>query len=223
MPELKKYLFDNFVIDAESKNQKPSEPPKVEESPKEIVVEPAVVEEIPRQKLYAEEDVEEMTRQSNEEGYEKGYKAAQEEIEAEHKLLLGTIKAELESIINDNCVLRTKLEKQFAELGKVLLKKVIPPLQEEYADKIIEDFIRDNFAQIKDENKLAFYLHPDSIKAAQEVISSIAGQADFEGKISIHKEDSLGRSEARIEWEDGGIECKTDGLINKVANLLDEG
>ena len=221
MSELKKYLFDNFVVEEDDK-EKIQEVPVIEESEQEAIIEPEEAKDIEPEKTFTEEELEEKVRQAEEIGYEKGFRSAAEGLDAENKNLLTALTAKIENIINANCSIKTELEKQFAEMSKLLIKKVIPPLQNEYADKIVADFIKENFDNIKDESKLTFYLNPETINSAQEVISKIADASDFEGKISIHKDDSLGKSEARIEWENGGVECKSEELIGAVTNLLDE-
>lgn len=220
MSEIKKYLFDNFVVEDDKKKEP-------EEVDVEVVEEPdPEPEEVKQEEVpvitYTEEEVEEKLQQTKTEAYQKGVISAQEGIEAVNANLLNDINNKLENLFKDNCALRTELEKQFAEMGKLLIQKVIPPLEDEYAEKIISDFIKDNFNNIKDESKLSFFLNPEAIAYAQDVIGKLASAADFEGKISLHKDDSLAKSDVRIEWENGGVECNSKNLINKVTSLLDD-
>lgn len=48
---------------------------------------------------------------------------------------------------------------------------------------------------------MSFYIHPDIISYAQETIAKLANSYDFEGKIALHKDASLGKADCRIEWE----------------------
>lgn len=222
MSELKKYLFDNFVVEDDSQEPEAPEAEPIIEQPQETIIEESTLEDVPPPLSFSEDEMDEKTRQAEEQGYEKGFQTAQESLEAKSINLSAELNAKLEQIIKDNCTMRTQLENQFAQMSKLLIQKLIPPLQDEYASKIVSDFIKDNFDKIKDESKLAFYVHPDTVAPAQEIISSLANATDFEGKISIHKDESLGRSEARIEWENGGVECRTQPLVEKVTQLLDE-
>ena len=45
MPELKKYLFDNFVVEPEDRKKIP-EPKAVAEAPSEMVIEPEEIEKV---------------------------------------------------------------------------------------------------------------------------------------------------------------------------------
>ena len=67
---------------------------------------------------------------------------------------------------------------------------------------------------------MCFYIHPDIISYVQENIAKLANSHDFEGKISLHKDASLGKADCRVEWENGGVERNTGRLVEKVEELL---
>jgi flagellar biosynthesis/type III secretory pathway protein FliH len=221
MSEPKKYLFDNFIVD----NDKVEKPKEVEvevveeKEPEPEVFEPEVQEDTV---TYTEDEVEEKVKEAEDKGYQKGVVSAQDGIEAVRQNLFTDINNKLEELIKGSSRLQTELEKQYIEMAKLLIKKVIPPLEDEYATKIVADFIKENFDNIKDEAKLSFYIHPDEIEAVQKIIAELAGAADFEGKISLHKDETLERSGCRIEWDNGGIEHSSKELLNKVTNIMDD-
>ena len=67
---------------------------------------------------------------------------------------------------------------------------------------------------------MSFYFNPETIKDIQETIGKLANSNDFEGKISLHKDSSLGMADCRIEWENGGVELNNDKTLEKLDNLL---
>ena len=52
-------------------------------------------------------------------------------------------------------------------------------------------------------------------------LGKLAEQNDFEGKIAVHKDNSLGLSDCKIEWKDGRIERRAEDFIDKVEDLIE--
>ena len=69
------------------------------------------------------------------------------------------------------------------------------------------------------ESYLANYHNFDENYYFQDI--KLLDGTDFEGKIDLHKDASLAKSDCRIEWENGGVELKGADQLAKVADLLD--
>ena len=236
MAELRKFLFDNFVIEDKKKAQPIPEPIEPEEeiealpeaepepAPIEVEPEPMVEEAEPEPEIitFTEEEVAEKVKNAEQEAFEKGYKAAQESIEQNTKELLETINTKLIAIIANSNKAEEKAEHEVFTLAKAVVDKLVPGLNDEYATEIVNKFIKDNFNSFKNESKLSFYIHPDIISYVQETIAKLANSYDFEGKISLHKDAGLGKADCRIEWENGGVERNSAELSERVKDLLAE-
>lgn len=235
MVELKKFLFDNFVIEdkkkIKSEPEEPKEPeeeilPEQEVEVEPIVVEPEpVVEEVepePEVITFSEEEVAEKVKEAEKEAYERGLKAAQESIEQSQKELLESINNKLIALIANSIKAEETAEQEAFALARAVVDKLVPGLNEEHAAEIVNKFIADNFNSFKNEAKLSFYIHPDIISYAQETIAKLANSYDFEGKIALHKDASLERADCRVEWENGGVERNSAELGERVKNLLAE-
>ena len=229
MAEIKKYAFDNFVVEkGKIINLKDPKPAPVEEQDEdefiedEIIEEAPIIEEVPPEITYTQEELDEKTRQAEERGYERGYKESKESNDAKNSSLLDSINDKLKSITSDSSQINNEVESQFLDLSKAVVKQLLPKLSEENATDIVNNFVKDNFNNFKKEAKLSFYINPDIISYVQENISKLADANDYEGKISLHKDENLGLSDCRIEWDNGGVECNTGGLINKISNLIDD-
>ena len=228
MAELKKFAFDNFVIKSEKK--KPVVAPQVEEVIEEEIVDEVDFEDAPLAeevqelpvKTYFQEELDERVRQATEEGYERGYREAQSGCDAKVVTIMNEINDKLKIIFSDNNKFTSELENQFLEMSKAIVQKLLPSLADEHAVEIVNKFIADNFNSFKKEAKLSFYIHPDTISYVQENIAKLADINDFEGKISLHKDSSLGLSDCRVEWENGGVEHNTAGLVNAIETLVDD-
>jgi flagellar assembly protein FliH len=163
-----------------------------------------------------------MVKSAEQQGYEKGVMSAQSGMEAKAANSLAEISTKLNGISAEADGVNKELEEQFVTMSKKILQQLIPVLTGEHAAEIVNKFIKDNFNNFRQEKKLSFYLNPDIIQYVQDNISKLAAANDFEGKISLHKDENLGLSDCRIEWENGGVESNTKSLLNKVENLLDE-
>ncbi len=228
MSELKKFLFDNFVVGENKKNKlepaeepevflQPSEPESSEPVDADFAELPA---EEPEVKSYTEEEVADRIKTAEQDAYERGFKTSQEGIDATVSALLENISQKLTALVADTSSAETEREKQSMELVKTIVEKLVPGLSEEHAVEIVNGFISENFKNFKNEAKLSFYIHPDIISYVQENIAKLANSHDFEGKISLHKDASLGKADCRVEWENGGVERNTGRLVEKVEELL---
>lgn len=230
MADYKKYMFDNFVV-SDKQEESSVEPEAVTEpvieSEEKITdvefVEAAPVEEKPvvQAVSYSQEELDEAARTAEENGYERGYNAAVSEREKAETVLLDNINNRLMTILADVSTRSTEQEQSALRFAVGLVRKLLPSLEEEVAVEEVEAFISDNFKNFAKEGSLSFRFNPDIIGDIAPKISRLAEKNDFEGKIALHKDDSLGLSDCKIEWKNGGVERNTAHMISQVENLLD--
>lgn len=232
MADYKKYMFDNFVIN--DKN-----PPKY--VPEEIISSAEDKEDISEDKVFEVEEVEESqpieepqikeitfsqedmdkaVRQAEEQSYEKGYNAAISEKEKAETMLLDSINNRLMTILADISSNNASQEQSALRFAVSLVKKLLPQLEETVAVKEVESFIEDNFKNFSKEGSLSFCFNPEIIGDIAPKLSHLAEKHDYEGKIAIHKDISLGLSDCKIEWLNGGVEKNTAHAISRVEDLL---
>lgn len=224
MSEFKKFQFDNFVIG--EKKKKILAPVEVIPTVEAEVVDVLGVEEKTPEteevKTYSEDELNEQVRIAEEKGYEKGFKTAREGIEAQNIRLWEELNTRLMMLAANSGERECELESQMLDVLKAALHKLVPTLEKEQAKEIVSNFLNDNFAQFKNEDKLAFYFHPETIPYVQENIARLANIHDFEGKISLHKDAALGVADCRIEWENGGVEKNSDLMLEKIDKTLED-
>lgn len=231
MGELKKFMFDNFIIECdetkhcrrvvEDKSAITEDIEVIEFEPVEEVFEEVIEPEPEVAKTYTQEELDEKVQIANQTGYEKGFKSSQEGIDAIAAAALTEINSKLLHIITDAETGKVELERQSLDLVANIVKKLIPSLIADEAKNIVNKFIADNFNNFKNEAKLSFYIHPDIISYVQENISKLANSYDFEGKIALHKDAKLGISDCRIEWDSGGVERNAEQMLGKVDAMLE--
>lgn len=244
MAEYRKYMFDNFVIGGAAQQVAPSDEIPVAadndieqvttdiETPLEETADdepiPTVVPE-PEEEytnnsisefMFSQDDLDEAVAKAKEEAYAQGLLAAQNSDTNRQNTLLEEIKNQLSLVFADNQQSGETQELNALRFLAAALHKLLPGLEKIDGISEIKQFLDDNFAQLSSQKSLAFFFHPDAAKQVAPLIEKLAEHHDFEGKISIHKDDNLGFSDCRIEWKDGYAERNTAKLLEKLQELL---
>lgn len=243
MAEYQKFMFDNFVIDCGQKDRADEEAAVVEdvevcpepeiEEIEAVAEEPAVAEaeektliaeaELPPPPpSFSQEELNAAVAKAREEGYEKGFQAALGDYEKQEAEMLQSLNNRLLSMLVDTEAFQKQLEQDNLGFVSGVLKKVFPTLAAKQAAAELELFLEENFSHFKNEPSLSFSFNPDSVKIAAALLPKLANANDFEGKISVHKDEALGVGDCRIEWKNGGVERNADKMLEKVSNLLED-
>ena len=241
MAGYQKYMFDNFVVKNEDVNVFESEegisPEEivaidysdnveiedvvqietiVEEPQEEIIIEePQVIEN-----TYSEEELKAAVRTAEETSYEKGYQAALNGETEKQNILLEEIKNQLTTIFALIEQQTVDLEKNSLKFMVGAIRKILPTMEKEKASDEVKKFLTENFTTFASQETLSFSFNPASISAAK-ILEKLAEQNDFEGKISVHKDENLGLSDCRVEWKNGGIERNVSKVLDQVESLIE--
>lgn len=247
MAKYQKFAFDNFIVDEDNQpyaedwenshiavdipseeiesEQIPEEELKVEtaqeivpEPEPETEPEPEIIEDII---TFTEEEVAEKENKARTEGYEAGYQQAKSEQLEEQNRLLSEINNRLMMLSADMSAQTKDVDNQVVALSRDVIHKLVPVLAKSQAEKLVKTFLEKNFAQFKNENKLAFYFHPQALSFVQEEIARLANIHDYEGKISLHKDETMQLSDCRVEWENGGVERNSTQMLNKADKIFE--
>lgn len=245
MAEYRKYMFDNFVIGGAAKKVASSdEPPaaaddNIKQTATEVAApveeevtndeEISIVEPEPEEEytntpmsefMFSQDDLDDAVAKAKEEAYAQGLLAAQNNDTNRQNTLLEEIKNQLSLVFAESQQSSETQELNALRFLAAALHKLLPSLEKIDSISEIKQFLDDNFAQLSSQKSLAFFFHPDAAKQAAPLIEKLAAHHDFEGKISIHKDDNLGLSDCRIEWKDGYAERNTAKLLEKLQELL---
>ncbi len=226
---------NNSSIDAVQEEEKAEkEEPQAEPLQEEVLPQPEEVKvSEPPAPVYPEEEVitfseEEVQAKEKEahdkgygEGYAEGYEKAKAEAEQMHDALLSEINNRLMILLSDNKQQEDASDNRIIEISQNVIQKLVPILEAKMAQKLVKEFLEKNFASFKDEDKLAFYFHPEVLPFVQEEIAKLANKNDFEGKISLHKDESMLPSDCRVEWESGGVERNGRQMLEKANKILE--
>ncbi len=237
MAEYQKYMFDNFVITTPKKEDMPAmeedseaelvapeivEPEPVEAEP--VAFEEKVVEEEikPVEHMYTESEFTEAVAKAEAEGYEKGKQEVAETELNRHNILLEGIKNQLMAIFAAVEEKAANQEASAISFAVDLVRKLLPTLEKDRAEAEVKNFLAQNFANFSSQESLSFSFNPEVISLVADSIGRLAEQNDFEGKIAVHKDNSLGPSDCRVEWKNGGVERNIRKSLDKVEQMITE-
>lgn len=170
--------------------------------------------------LYTEDELNEAVSQAKAESYEEGRRAAEDEETKKQNILLEEIKNQLMMIFAGLENKAAELEKTSLEFAAAAVRKVLPTLEKERAEAEVKTFLADNFANFSAQESLSFAFHPDTVALVANSLGRLAEQNDFEGKIAVHKDVSLGPSDCRVEWKNGGVERVASKILGKIDNMV---
>lgn len=229
MAQYQKFMFDNFVIACEDEADKNEPLPQETEETAETVTE-AEFQELPPEPAveetpaasYTQDELDAAVVRAEQKGYEKGFQAASTDSQKLEQELLTTIDGKLMGLLSEIENYKTRLEQDGLKFAAEVIRKILPGLEQERAAEEVQRFMADNFPAFRKEPMLSFSFNPETAAAAAGVIARLAEKNDFEGKIAVHKDASLGVADVRVEWENGGVERRTADFVAKVKNLIDD-
>ena len=248
MTEYRKYMFDDFVVEkpqeevsqgeiadeqTEEENfvaeeeiipEDTTEPEETGLEKNNEETEPEEPVEIEEEKApsYSQDELDTAVKQASEEAYQKGVAEAKQSIETEQVKLLKKIENQLKIIFNQ--IEEKTAEREAGALTVALgaVEKIFPTLEKKQAEAEIRKFLDENFAQFASQEMLSFSFHPDSISLIAGSLGKLAEKNDFEGKIAVHKDETLGVSDCRVEWKSGGVERKASTVLEKIKSLTND-
>lgn len=170
--------------------------------------------------VYTEEEYQQAIEEASKNAYDKAMEDAKNSSFEQQNILLENIKNQLMTIYSTLDEKQTTLEASALKFSIEMVRKILPTLEKERAEKEVKNFLAENFANFSNQDTLSFSFNPEIISSVADSISRLAEQNDFSGKISVHKDVSLSLSDCRVEWKSGGVERKTSDIVNKVENLV---
>lgn len=154
------------------------------------------------------------------EGRNAAWQEAMESIEKQNSdtlELIATSLKEFDPIVKNaaNLAFSTALDFSMA-----VCRKIIPAVSEKYALEEIRDLLEKNFHFLKDEPKIAIRIHPNLAEKMKKYLAEIVKKESYGGIVAVLRDESLPLGDCRVEWKGGGLERKTEDILNQAEELV---
>jgi flagellar assembly protein FliH len=162
---------------------------------------------------------------AQEEGFRKGFAAAQAEMRAadQHRIAAASEKITdaMEMIAHQLTSLETRLESEAVEVAVSVARKLAPALIEREPLAEIEKLVVEIFGQIRAAPHVAGRLPTALVDGASAQLLKLAEERGYAGRLLILPDPELGPDDCKIEWADGGVvreRAAIEGRINEAVN-----
>jgi flagellar assembly protein FliH len=157
---------------------------------------------------------------AQEEGFRKGFAAAQAEMQAadQHRIAAASEKITdaMEMIAHQLASLETRLESEAVEVAVSVARKLAPALIEREPLAEIERLVVEVFAQLRAAPHVAVRLPTALVDGASLHLLKLAEERGYAGRLIILPDPELGPDDCKIEWADGGVVRERAAIENRI-------
>lgn len=224
----RKYLFDR------SFDYVPPPPPPPEPEPEPEIEEEPVLEMEPEPEpepepeepppppppTFSEEELAAARASSYADGETAGLQAAMATVEARGSRALEAIAQQVPGLLADRQQLVTNVAHEAARLAYALVARMMPELARTYGLGEIEAVVRDSLSMAIDQPRITVRVQPEIAELLHPKLEGMALNAGFNGHISLLADGSLGPSDVRVDWGDGGAERLIQRAWNDVTEIV---
>jgi flagellar assembly protein FliH len=208
----RKYLFDR------SFDYVPPPPPPLEPGPEPVMEEDYVPELEPEPEpepeppppppppMFSVEELAAARTSSYADGETAGLQTAMASVEARTARALEGIAQQIPSVLADRQQVVNAVAQEAARLAHALVARMMPELARTYGIGEIQAVIRDSLAMAVDQPRLTLRVHSDLGERLHPLLEGLALNSGFTGQVSLLTDPTLGPSDVRAEWGDGGAE-----------------
>lgn len=219
MAVAKKFLFENSFDD-------PLPPAKAKASPVVAMPEPEPEPEpVPPAPTFSEEELAaakaEAKRQGEQEGHRRGLAEGQKRLEAQIATALSTISEQLGAAVRAATEAPVETTTAAIELAMAIIRKLHPALAAKRGLDEIEAVLADCLDQLKNEPRLVAYVPAALLDSMNERVAQVSASRGFDGRIVLIGDETLGDSDCRIEWADGGLERDCNRIRQDIEAALE--
>jgi flagellar assembly protein FliH len=184
----------------------------------------------PAEPVFTRLELDAATARARDEGHAAGMSEALSQREHQVTEALSAIAERLGTLLAEKASADRESERNTIELTRAIASKLFPALLRKGALAEIEAIVIQCMHDTIGEPRLVLRV-PDAIfEAAQQRIAPLAASNGYPGKVIILVDESLGESDCRVEWADGGAERDTarswrdiDTAITRALGALNDG
>jgi flagellar assembly protein FliH len=160
----------------------------------------------PAEPVFSRVDLDAATEQARDEGRAAGI--AEESIRREQQMCdaLSAIAERLGALLAAKASADRENERNTIELARAIASKLFPALLRKGALAELEAIVIQCMHDTIGEPRLVVRVPDATFEAAQQRIAPLAASNGYPGKVIILVDETLGESDCRVEWADGGAE-----------------
>ena len=160
----------------------------------------------PAEPVFTRVELDAATAQARDAGHAAGMAEAQSRREQQVSDALSAIAERLGALLAEKASADRENERNTIELTRAIASKLFPALLRKGALAELEAIVIQCMHDTIGEPRLVLRV-PDAIfEAAQQRIAPLAASNGYPGKVIILVDETLGESDCRVEWADGGAE-----------------
>lgn len=160
----------------------------------------------PAEPVFTRLELDAATAQARDEGHAAGMAEALSQREQQVSDALSAIAERLGTLLAEKASADRESERNTIELTRAIASKLFPALLRKGALAELEAIVIQCMHDTIGEPRLVLRV-PDAIfEATQERIAPLAASNGYPGKVIILVDETLGESDCRVEWADGGAE-----------------
>lgn len=200
---VKRFLFERD-FEAELRPAPPKVEEPIPEQPTEVLMPDAPVH--PPSPMFSAEELHAARMAAYADGETTGLQTAMGSIESKVARALEQIGAQLPNLQNDREQVVHAVSEEAARLAHAMVARMFPEMARRYGLTEIQAVIASCIEQAIDQPRIIIRLHPDIAPIISEKAEHMAMMAGYAGRLSVLPETTLGPSDIRLEWGDGGAE-----------------
>ncbi|RED52424.1 FliH/SctL family protein [Aestuariispira insulae] len=181
----------------------------------------AELERNPPPPTFSEEELEAAKTAAFQEGSSLGSQQALDGIEAQTLTALQTITGQL-AVLHDRQALAN--ESSFAQLAKItgdIFERLLPHYVKLHGSDEIIALVKECLEPLEDGGRVIIKVPADARDMLEEQLNQAAVESGFEGKLVVKPDPTLGPSDVKVDWGQGGTERKMEQTWGAIKEAID--
>lgn len=165
-------------------------------------------------------EAEQTAQSALQQGMQDGRAQALTEIEAQTLQVMEHIRANAQSLFEQQAALESRLKNEMVDLAYAIASKLSSALIRSQPIVEIQAVIQDCLQTVSQQPRLVVRVSEAMQQQVGERIEAMKTAANFSGDIVLIAEPSLGPNDCRVEWPDGGSERNYAALQEEVETVV---
>jgi len=208
----RKFQFDtDFELEEERLRTEALQHPELHE-PEEIV---------PPAPVFSEEQMSGAQQEGFKQGFEQGQNEARTSIENNLATLLTMLTSSMETLVANEDKRLQQMYEIVLRTTMATLKKTCPTIFQSQGLAMVENTVRQSLEYNPEETRIVIRVHDTMLDPLIKRLPQIQSQKAFAGKIIVLADETVGVSDCKVEWADGGMERLSRTLSAQIDQALE--